>query len=197
MRCPICKTAELPENGLLQAVCDGCMDAELPKKHRPNLPEVAFVSRPKRRRKPVKEAGPPPTPVQTIESARAVARAWRTQVSGHGKQATPTQDRTLRFDTAHRFDNALETSPETTQVESRNRLKSIRGSVNFGLFVLLAGQALMLAAHWSQHSTSWFIGLLLSIGGLTQSILSLNEGLRQIEERFASLTNTRSKSKSD
>ena len=65
------------------------------------------------------------------------------------------------------------------------QLASIRNAISFGLLVFLMGQALMMGAFIAGHYPAWSIGILFSIGGISVSLLSVNEALRRLENRIA------------
>ncbi len=196
MHCTICN-ATIPESGSssLRAVCEKCSVIDHSKigvqeanAASDSIPQVAFATAGNKRHSE-RTSKPPiaqkrPKPEQTIESARAVARAWRESAAalheGH------TTGRLIRFDREHNSDKSEveENSSVPNPIASPTSIASARHAVSFGLFVFLMGQALMMGAFIVGHFAAWSVGILFSIGGITVSILSVHEALRRLDQRF-------------
>jgi len=200
MHCTICN-ATIPESGIssLRAVCEKCsvidhskLDVQEANAATDSIPQVAFATAGNKRRSE-RTSKPPiaqkrPKPEQTIESARAVARAWRESAAAlHECHST---GRLIRFDREHNSDesegdeNRLVPNP----IASPTSIASARHAVSFGLFVFLIGQALMMGAFIVGHFAAWSVGILFSIGGITVSILSVNEALRRLDQKVTDNT---------
>jgi hypothetical protein len=125
--------------------------------------------------------------LETIKSARALAQAWRQQ---HVLDQSGSSPRKLRLDSAQSAgpDNVREIenreAPKFVTLEEQSlSIASARNAISFGLFVFLLGHALMLGAFLVSHWAAGAIGMLLSLGGITVSLLSVNEALRRLDGR--------------
>lgn len=193
MLCTICKS-EMPDpNDLaVRAICERCLTAAKnktrnearPRKRRNSRnqqPEVVFAGSQNRR---VQKSNPQSN-LQAIKSAQAVAKAWSNQK--HSVEQANFGTRKLRVDSPHltnRQNNSNSDTPGFISTEPRSQsIASIRNAVSFGLLVFLLGQVLSMGAFLVGHFAAWSIGVLLSIGGVTVSLLSVNEALRRLDRR--------------
>lgn len=129
--------------------------------------------------------------------------------SGKRNRRVPKLDRKksepiLRVDDTHKLVPDLVPSfiPEKKQKRGRSakkkrlakpstndagQMRSLKHIVIFGLFVFLAGQAVLIWAFLAGHFAAWSIGNLISILGLTISIVAIAQTFRVMESKINKL----------
>ena len=197
MHCTICNsTLPVSDTNGCRAVCDKC--STTPKTTPTSVAAKTGNKKVNRRRNNQNEAGQKRSPQQirqTIQSARSVARAWKETLHADEAKSSPT--RFFRIDNAHPSEDSAElpATPSFIANDATAQIASIRNAVSFGLLVFLIGQALMMGAFLVGHYPAWSIGLLFSIGGITVSLLSVNEALRRLENKVSKIAHRHSETK--